>query len=78
MARARAMIRDYGYPVPMTALLSDTCIAFVNCVRKDMQRMLAEVTDHMEQQYSAHKYLEKLRSENESIALKEKERLVSQ
>lgn len=42
-----------------------------------MQRVLAEVTDHMEQQYSAHKYLEKLRTDNESIALKEKERTVS-
>lgn len=41
-----------------------------------MQRVLAEVTDHMEQQYSAHRYLEKLRTENESIALKEKERTV--
>ena len=30
----------------------------------------------MEQQYSAHQYLEKLRSENESLALKEKERQV--
>lgn len=38
--------------------------------------MLAEVTEHMEQQYSAHRYLEKLRAENESIALKEKERKV--
>lgn len=44
--------------------------------RKDMQNVLAEVTDHMEQQYSAHRYLEKLRSENENIALKEKERTV--
>ena len=42
-----------------------------------MQKVLAEVTEHMEQQYSAHKYLEKLRVENESIALKEKERVVS-
>ena len=44
--------------------------------RKEIQRVLAEVTDHMEQQYSAHRYLEKLRSENENIALKEKERTV--
>ena len=42
-----------------------------------MQRVLAEVTEHMEQQYSAHKYLDKLRSENEMINIKEKERLVS-
>ena len=41
-----------------------------------MQRVLAEVTDHMEQQYSAHKYLEKLRTENEVIAIKEKEKTV--
>lgn len=42
-----------------------------------MQRVLAEVTDHMQQQYTAHRYLEKLRNENEGIALKEKERVVS-
>ena len=41
-----------------------------------MQKMLAEVTDHMEQQYTAHRYLERLRTENEGIMLKEKERLV--
>ncbi len=41
-----------------------------------MQRVLGEVTQHMEQQYSAHRYLEKLRTENETIAIKEKERLV--
>ena len=41
-----------------------------------MQRVLAEVTDHMEQQYTAHRYLEKLRTENEGIAIKEKERMV--
>ena len=45
-------------------------------IRAELQRVLAEVTDHMEQQYSAHQYLEKLRSENESLALKEKERQV--
>ena len=45
-------------------------------LRVELQRVLAEVTDHMEQQYSAHQYLEKLRSENESLALKEKERQV--
>lgn len=42
-----------------------------------MQKVLAEVTDHMEQQYSSHRYLEKLRTDNECIALKEKERTVS-
>ena len=41
-----------------------------------MQRILAEVTEHMEQQYSAHRYLEKLRSENETMAVREKERQV--
>ncbi len=41
-----------------------------------MQKVLAEVTDHMEQQYSAHQYLERLRSDNEGVALKEKERVV--
>ena len=41
-----------------------------------MQRVLAEVTDHMEQQYSAHNYLEKLRTENEAMAIKERERQV--
>lgn len=44
--------------------------------RRDMQKVLAEVTDHMEQQHTAHRYLEKLRTENEGIVLKEKERLV--
>ena len=41
-----------------------------------MQKVLAEVTDHMEKQYSAHQYLERLRSENENVAIKEKERVV--
>ena len=41
-----------------------------------MQRILAEVTEHMEQQYSAHRYLEKLRSENEAMSVQEKERQV--
>lgn len=40
--------------------------------------MLAEVTDHMEQQYSAHNYLEKLRTENEAMANKEQKRQVQQ
>ena len=34
------------------------------------------MTDHMEQQHTAHKYLESLRSENERIVLKEKDREV--
>ena len=41
-----------------------------------MQHVLAEVTDHMAQQHSAHKSLEKLRAENESLAIKEKDRKV--
>ena len=41
-----------------------------------MQKVLAEVTDHMEKQYSHHQKLERLRSENETIALREKERVV--
>ncbi len=41
-----------------------------------MQRVLAEVTQHMEQQYSSHRYLEKLRAENETMALQEKDRKV--
>ena len=44
--------------------------------RDEAQRVLSEVTDHMEQQHTAHKYLESLRSENERIVLKEKEREV--
>ena len=42
-----------------------------------MQRILKEVTEHMEEQYSAHHYLEKLRSDNESLAMKEKDRKVT-
>ena len=49
--------------------------SFPRC-RREMQKVLAEVTEHMEQQYSAHRYLEKLRTENEAIVLKEKERAV--
>ena len=41
-----------------------------------MQRVLAEVTEHMEQQYSAHRYLEKLRLQNEAMSVQEKERQV--
>jgi len=37
---------------------------------------MSEVTDHMEKQYTAHKYLETLRGENEKIVMKEKEREV--
>ncbi len=40
--------------------------------------MLSEVTEQMEQQNTAQKYLEKLRSENELIAIREKERVVSE
>ena len=44
--------------------------------RAEVQHVLAEVTEHMAQQHSAHKSLEKLRAENESLAIKEKERKV--
>ena len=44
--------------------------------REELQRVLSEVTQHMEQQYSAHYYLEKMRIENEAMALKEKDRQV--
>ena len=47
-----------------------------NPYRDEAQRILSEVTDHMEQQHTAHKYLESLRLENERIVLKEKEREV--
>ena len=41
-----------------------------------MKRVLAEVTGHMEQQYSNQRYLDKLRADNEAMALLEKERQV--
>ena len=44
--------------------------------RDELQRVLKEVTEHMEEQYSAHHYLEKLRADNESLAMKEKDRKV--
>ena len=52
------------------------CIQCV-CYRAEMQRMLSEVTHHMEQQYTAHRNLEKLRTENEKLALRQKDRKVS-
>jgi len=39
--------------------------------------VLSEVSEQMEQQSAAQKYLEKLRTENELVAIKEKERVVS-
>lgn len=44
--------------------------------RSDVKRVLAEVTGHMEQQYSNQRYLDKLRADNEAMALLEKERQV--
>ena len=44
--------------------------------REELQRVLKEVTQHMEEQHTSHHYLEKLRKENEAIALKEKDRQV--
>lgn len=38
--------------------------------------MFEEVTQHIQQQSDSQKYLEKLRTENERLALKEKERQV--
>lgn len=44
--------------------------------RAEMQRVLADVTRHMEQQYLAQKSLEKLRADNETLALRQKDRKV--
>ena len=41
-----------------------------------MQRILSEVTHHMEQQYVAHRNLDKLRLENEGLSLRQKDRKV--
>ena len=41
-----------------------------------MQRVLADVTRHMEQQYLAQKSLEKLRADNEALAIRQKDRKV--
>lgn len=44
--------------------------------RTEMQQMYEDVTQHLEQQSDSHQYLEKLRLENERVALQEKERQV--
>jgi chromosome segregation ATPase len=44
--------------------------------RNELQKILSEVTEHMEQQYTAHSYLEKLRADNETLAIKEKDRKI--
>lgn len=44
--------------------------------RDELQRVLKEVTEHMEEQYTAHHYLEKLRADNETLAMKEKDRKI--
>ena len=41
-----------------------------------MKRVLAEVTEHMEQHYSNQRYLDKLRADNEATALLDRERQV--
>lgn len=41
-----------------------------------MKQVLSELADHMEQQHTAHKYLEKLHSENEAMVLREKDKEV--
>ena len=51
-------------------------IIYFRCCRSDVKRVLAEVTGHMEQQYSNQRYLDKLRANNETMALLEKERQV--
>ena len=44
--------------------------------RSDLKHILAEVTEHMEQQYSNQRYLDKLRADNEAVAMLERERKV--
>lgn len=73
---ANVMMEDFVVCSCPTAFALFSSFLCLLC-RAELQRVLAEVTDHMEQQYSAHQYLEKLRSENESLALKEKERQVA-
>ena len=41
-----------------------------------MQRLLEEVTLHIQQQSDSHQYLERVRVENEALALQEKDREV--
>ena len=41
-----------------------------------MKRVLAEVTEHMEQHYSNQRYLDKLRADNDATVLLDKERQV--
>lgn len=56
-----------------TSLESDI---YLYIYRSNVKRVLAEVTGHMEQQYSNQRYLDKLRADNEAMALLEKERQV--
>jgi chromosome segregation ATPase len=44
--------------------------------KAEMQRILSEVTRHMEQQYVAHRNLDKLRLENEGLSLRQKDRKI--
>lgn len=44
--------------------------------RAETQHVLSDVTRHMEQQYLAQKSLEKLRAENEALAIRQKDRKV--
>ena len=44
--------------------------------RSEMQMLFEEMTQHIQQQSDSHKYLEKLRIENERTALQEKDRKV--
>lgn len=54
-------------------MVNDTTIIMV---RSEMHQMFEEMTQHIQQQSNSHKYLEKLRVENERMALQEKERQV--
>ena len=49
----------------------------VSLSRSEIKRVLSEVSEQMEQQSSAQKYLEKLRTDNELVVIKDKERVVS-
>ena len=49
----------------------------INQCRSETQRLLQEMTQHIQQQSDSHKYLDKLRVENEQMALQEKDRQVA-
>ena len=49
----------------------------INQCRSETQRLLQEMAQHIQQQSDSHKYLDKLRVENEQMALQEKDRQVA-